>query len=68
METNFRGARNNKPPSTWKTGISRQPRPDVEAPGKEEVVVPTVDLSKMNQDLGASTKNKGASTRATILK
>ena len=60
MQTYFRGTKNNKPPSTWKTGITRQKTAVVE---EEEVAAPTIDLSKMQQELRGSLKREGTETQ-----
>ena len=53
METHFRTAKNNKPPSTWKTGLTREKRMEQDKE-KDSKAVPTVDLSKMDQKLGGA--------------
>jgi len=42
MQTAFRGAINNKPPSTWKTGFTRETKVM-----KEDKTANTADLSKL---------------------
>ena len=49
METHYRAAKNSKPPSTWKTGLSREKRNgEKNNTENESKAIPTIDLSRMD--------------------